>query len=192
NITNCSPREVIDSGVAFIPEDRLGLGLFPSLNLLDNLILKDYRKERLGKWFFLDWQYIKNWAKKVVDEYKIKTPDLGSPVKLMSGGNLQRLLLAREISASPKLIVAAYPVRGLDVKATEFVHNTLLEQSKNGTAILLISEDLEEIFKLSDKIAVLYEGTIMGIVPSQKVSLEEVGLMMAGVYREEEQTCKAN
>lgn len=185
NMTNCCPREVIDYGVAYIPEDRLGVGLIPNLNILDNIILKDYRKRWLGKGFFLDWQLIRQWAQKLVQEYGIKTTGLNSQVKLMSGGNLQRLLLAREISASPKLIVAVYPTRGLDVSAIEFVHKVLMEQRARGAAILLISEDLDEIFQLADQIAVLYEGKIMGVVPAQDTEVEEIGMLMAGIHKGE-------
>lgn len=185
NMTDCSIRERIDAGIAYIPEDRLGVGLIPNLSVLDNIILKDYRKSWVLKGLFLNWQLIKDKATKLVEEFGIKTTGLNSPVKLMSGGNLQRLLLAREISASPKLIVAVYPIRGLDISAIDFVHKVLLEQRKKGAAVLLISEDLEEIFQLADKIAVLYEGKVMEILPAEDTEVEEIGLLMAGVRKGE-------
>ena len=125
----------------------------------------------------------------LVQEFEVKIPSVRYPVKTMSGGHLQRLLLAREVSSSPKLIIAAYPTRGLDVSAVEFVHKILLDQRSRGVAILMISEDLEEIFKLSDRIAVLNEGRIMGIVPADEAEIEKIGLLMAGVERGGEKAC---
>lgn len=180
DMTNCSPREIIDAGVSHVPEDRLGTGLVPNLGAVENLILKEYRKEPVKRGVFLNGAVMRQKAKGLVKEFNVKTASLNSPVKLLSGGNLQRLLLAREISAQPKLIVAVYPVRGLDVGAMEAVHTLLLAQRAAGAAILLISEDLEEIFRLADKIAVIYEGRIMGTIPVSRATIEEVGLMMAG------------
>lgn len=185
NMTNCSIREKIEAGIAYIPEDRLGVGLIPNLSVVDNIILKEYYKSWVLRGPFFNWRLIREKAKKLIGEFGIKTTGIDSPVKLMSGGNLQRLLLAREISLSPRLTVAVYPIRGLDVNAIDFVHKVLLEQRAQGKAILLISEDLEEIFHLSDKIAVLYEGGIMDIVAREDAKVEEIGLLMAGVNKRE-------
>jgi simple sugar transport system ATP-binding protein len=190
DMTNRPTREIIDSGVAFIPEDRLGMGLVPNLNVLDNVILKNYcRRSEVNEGVCLDWSQINVYAKHLVQEFEVKIPSVRYPVKTMSGGHLQRLLLAREVSSSPKLIIAAYPTRGLDVSAVEFVHKILLDQRSRGVAILMISEDLEEIFKLSDRIAVLNEGRIMGIVPADEAEIEKIGLLMAGVERGGEKAC---
>jgi simple sugar transport system ATP-binding protein len=179
-----NPLEVIKAGVAYIPADRLGMGLVPNLGAVDNLLLKEYRHERWGK-TFIDRRQARRWAMELVERFKVRMAGLDAPVKLMSGGNLQRLLLAREISARPRLLVAEYPARGLDIGATETVHRLLLEQRAAGTAILLISEDLEELFRLADRIVVMYEGEITGLVDAAAARVEELGLMMAGAKRME-------
>ncbi|BCV22361.1 ABC transporter ATP-binding protein [Moorella sp. Hama-1] len=180
----CDPCRVIKAGVGYIPEDRLGTGLIPNLGAVDNLLLKEYRHARWGK-TLMNRRAARQWANELVEHFKVKMAGLEAPVKMMSGGNLQRLLLAREISSRPRLLVAVYPARGLDVGATEAVHRLLLEQRAAGTAILLISEDLEELFRLADRIAVMYEGQVMGLVATEKASIEELGLMMAGAKRME-------
>jgi len=181
--TNCSPREVIRQQVSHVPEDRLGMGLVPNLAVSDNLILKSYREPPLARGPFLDRFSIRNFVARLIEAFHIATPTQETPVRLLSGGNLQRTILAREISISPRLMVAVHPARGLDIGATESVRNLLLEQRENGAAILLISEDLEELLALSDRIAVMYEGEIMGIVPAERADIAEIGLMMAGARR---------
>ncbi|MDP4126465.1 MAG: ABC transporter ATP-binding protein [Bacillota bacterium] len=180
SISNLSPRAIIDLGVAYVPEDRLGMGLVPDLNTLDNLILKNYhRPEYSGRWL-LKPRAVQQNADTLVKQYQVKLASLLQPVKLMSGGNLQKLLLAREISSSPKLMVIVYPARGLDIGATEAVHKLLLELKQQKTAILLISEDLDEIFKLADRVGVVFNGQLTGEFPVEQADLEEVGLLMTG------------
>lgn len=181
DVTGCAPARIIDCGLSLIPEDRLGTGLVPSLNVCDNVILKAYRRPPLSRGAFLQPREIRRYARDLVEQFAIKVPGLDVAVRKLSGGNLQRLLLAREISGKPRVLVAVHPTRGLDVGATEAIHRLLLEQRDRGAAILLISEDLDEIMALSDRVAVMYEGQIVGEVPGGEASLEEVGLMMAGV-----------
>ncbi len=181
DITNHNPKELLKNGVAFIPEDRLGMGLVPNLSMEQNAVLRDYDNEGFSKGGFLRFAAMKKKANLLVEEYEIRSAGTKRPVKLMSGGNQQKLLIAREIWGKPKLVVAAYPVRGLDIGATDAVHSILLEQKKAGAAILLISEDLDELFAISDRIAVLYEGRITGIVNTQCTSYEEVGCLMVGI-----------
>jgi len=181
--TNCSPREVIRQQVSHIPEDRLGMGLVPNLPVSDNIILKGYREPPLAKGPFLDRLSIRNFVARLIEAFNIATPTQETAVRLLSGGNLQRTILAREISIGPRLMVAVHPTRGLDVGAIESVLNLLLEQQNKGAAILLISEDLDELLAISDRIAVMYEGEIMGIVPAEGAAIEEIGLMMAGSKR---------
>lgn len=183
DLTSVPPRRVIEEKVAYIPEDRKGVGTVGNLSVLDNLILKDYRRAPFSSGTFLNLRYIRDHASSLVEKFQIITPTLETSAKLLSGGNLQRLILAREISCSPKLMIAVHPTRGLDVSATESVHRMLLEQRENGAAILLISEDLDELTAISDRLAVIYEGEIMGIVEPKEVTLEEIGLMMAGKKR---------
>ncbi|MEW6696943.1 MAG: ABC transporter ATP-binding protein [Bacillota bacterium] len=180
DVTPLSPLEIIEEGVSYIPEDRLGSGLVPNLGAVDNLILKEYRRPGLGRGPFINRRKAKEFATRLIEEVGVKITGLEAPVKKLSGGNLQRVLLARELSSSPKVIVAVYPVRGLDIAASEAVHKMLLEQRSKGAAIVLISEDLEELLKLSDNIGVLYKGTLMGILPVEEAEPEKIGLMMLG------------
>lgn len=185
NFTGKSTRQLIEAGVSLIPEDRLRTGLVGSLSIIENSILKNYRSQEMGRGFLINWSKVKKHAAELVDKFDVKTAGLNSPTKLMSGGNLQKLLLAREISNNPEVIVAVYPARGLDVGAIESVRNMLLQQRAQGKAVLLISEELEELFALSDRVAVMHEGEIMGILNRDKLDLEKVGMMMAGERKEE-------
>jgi len=180
DLTNCSPRRVIRQQVSHVPEDRLGIGLVPNLAISDNIILKSYQGPPLAKGPFLDRSSITRFASRLIEAFSIVTPSQETPVKLLSGGNLQRTILAREISVGPRLMVAVHPTRGLDIGATESVRNLLLKQREDGAAILLISEDLDELLSISDRIAVMYEGRIMGVVDVEGADIEEIGLMMAG------------
>ncbi len=180
DLTNCSPRRVIREQVSHVPGDRLGMGLVPNLAVSDNVILKSYRDPPLAKGPFLDRPSIARFAARLIEAFSIATPSQQTPVKLLSGGNLQRTILAREISVGPKLMVAVHPTRGLDIGATESVRNLLLKQREEGAAIFLISEDLDELLSISDRIAVMYEGEIMGVVSAEEADIGEIGLMMAG------------
>ena len=183
-IANHHPKEIINSGLSFVPEDRLGMGLVPKLNIMENVILKEYNKEKFSRGGILKKPAIKEAAEHIVKKYDIKTTGIQRPVSLMSGGNQQKLLVGREVSGKPDLMLAAYPVRGLDVGATETIHNILREQRDSGTAVIMISEDLEHLFELSDRIAVMYEGQIMDIVKINEIGQESydlVGRLMMGI-----------
>ena len=184
DLTNCAPCRIIEKHVGHVPEDRLGMGLVPNLAVSDNIIMKEYRQPQLSRGPFLDRPSIRQFAGRLIKLFDISTPSQETPVKLLSGGNLQRTILAREISARPNLLVAVHPTRGLDIGATESVHKTLLDHRAKGAAILLISEDLDELLALSDRIAVLYEGEVMGVVPTDLADIDKLGLMMAGSLRE--------
>ncbi|MFQ5342914.1 MAG: ABC transporter ATP-binding protein [Anaerolineae bacterium] len=185
DMTNQSPDRVIAIGVSHVPEDRLGVGLVPNLTVSDNLALKGYRNPPLARGPFLVRQAIRDFAERLIALFDIATPSPSTQVKLLSGGNLQKTILAREISAGRGLMVAVHPTHGLDIGATETVHKTLLEQRDQGAAILLISEDLDELLVLSDRIAAIYEGEIMGVVDAEGADVEKLGLMMAGEERAE-------
>lgn len=184
DLTNCSPRQVIEQGVSHIPEDRLGTGLVPNLAISDNAILKQYRQPPLSHGPFLNYPSINTFTDNLIALYDIQTPSRRTAVKLLSGGNLQKTIIGREITTQPLLMVAVHPTRGLDVGATESVRKILLEQRERGAAILLISEDLHELLQLADRIAVMYEGEIMGAVPAEEAKLEDISLMMAGSEKE--------
>ncbi|RME86390.1 MAG: ABC transporter ATP-binding protein [Caldilineae bacterium] len=179
-ITSFSARDIIDAGVAHVPEDRHEEGTIGNMNLIENLVLKRYRHPPLARGPMIDWRYARDHAARLVDRFNVLSAGLDSRARLLSGGNLQKLILARELSADPTLIVAMHPTQGLDVGATETVRKILLEQRTRGAAILLISEDLDEVMQLSDRILVLYEGEIMGEVPAESADRGTIGLMMAG------------
>ncbi len=179
-ITNKSPRSILVEGVSYIPEDRVGVGSVPNMSVAENLALRSYRDEPIGRGFSIDLITMEMQAKELVDEYDIKTPSVDTPSCLLSGGNLQKLILARELSAEPGVLIAVHPTRGLDVGATEAVQQILLEERKRGVGVLMISEDLDELLTVSDRIAVIYEGQIIGTVDAEDAKVEEIGLMMAG------------
>ena len=162
------------------------MGLAPNLPVSDNIIMKEYRQPALVNGPFLNRLSIRRFVDRLIKLFDIATPSQETPVRLLSGGNLQRTILAREISALPSLLVAMHPTRGLDIGATESVHKMLLEQRGKGAATLLISEDLDEILALSDRIAVLYEGEIVGMLPAENADMERLGMMMAGALRDRE------
>lgn len=185
DVTRSSPRERMDLGLACVPGERL-TALIPNLSVAENLILKCYRRPPVARGPFLDRGAIASFADRLIAEYEIMTPSRKVPLRLLSGGNIQRALLAREISCQPSVLIAAHPTSGLDVGATETIWQLLLEQRQRGVAVLLVSEDLEEILTLSDRMAVIFEGVIMGVLATAQADLEEIGLMMAGAARQPE------
>lgn len=183
DVTNSSPRRMVDMSVGFIPEDRVGVGLVMNLPILNNAILKEYRNFSKGP--LLDYAIASTYAERIIKEFGVKTPNMHYPTKTLSGGNLQKLILARELARDPRLLIASQPTRGLDVGAAEEIRSRLIEERSHGRGVLLISEDLDEILSLSDRIAVMFEGQIMGIVQAEDAKLEDIGLMMAGSKRME-------
>ncbi len=180
----------IQHGMAYVPEDRTHVGSAPNLSVTDNVIMKKYRKAPISKGSLLDMTAATNFAKELKQAYDIIVPTVNTPVRLLSGGNLQRVILAREISGNPNFMVAVQPTRGLDVGAIEGVHRLLLTQREAGAAVLLISEELEELLSLSDRIYVIYEGKIMGEVKVKSAEpddslIEAIGLMMTGTPLEQ-------
>jgi len=188
-VTNYSPKKLIDLGIGDIPEDRAGMGLLMNSSIADNLILEIHSDSPFSdSWFlpiknkfFLNEAEIRAYAEKLVKEYDIVVPSVDVPIRNLSGGNLQRVLLAKVLSRNPKLLIAAQPTAGLDVGATEFISEKLIEQRDRGVAILLISEDLDQIMTLSDRIAIMYEGKIVGIVPAADADIGQIGRMMTGI-----------
>ena len=178
-------RKSIGAGIAHVPEDRLHTGLAPSHSVQDNLVLKSYRSSPISKLSVLVRRVIRSNAEQLVERYDVKTPSTETPVRLLSGGNVQKVLLAREFSTDPKVLVAASPTRGLDVGAIETVRSRLVEAADRGVGVLLISEDLEEILSLADRVLVMYEGAIVGDVPAESASREMLGLLMGGATLQE-------
>ncbi len=180
-VTGQSPRQMMALGLSYIPEERMRDGMIREFTVAENLILREFDQPPYARSGFLNRAAIQRSSRELVNSYNVKTPSLETPAKSLSGGNIQKIILAREISRRPQVIVAAQPTRGLDIGATEYVHARLLEQREQGTATLLISEDLDEILALSDRILVIFEGRIMGDVPRAEATAEKLGLLMAGV-----------
>ncbi|WP_306461652.1 ABC transporter ATP-binding protein [Robertmurraya kyonggiensis] len=176
-----SVQSLIDKGIAHIPENRMKSGLAGDLGIVDNLLFKTYRNKERTKFSLLQKKKNQKWAKELIEKFDVRTPDLHSPVKQLSGGNQQKLLFAREIDQEPKLIIALHPTQGLDVGATEAVHNMLIKLRATGSGVLLISEDLDEVMQLSDKILVIYNGQIQGVLSRDAADKDEIGQLMAGL-----------
>ena len=174
------PREAIAAGIAYVPEDRLGTGVAPSMSIAANLVLKSYRERSHSRGPLLRLREIRERAVQLIRHYSIAAPGPGHPARNLSGGNLQKVVLAREFSGHPRLLVAASPTRGLDVGAIETVHAYLRTAAAEGVGVLLISEDLDEILMLADRILVVYEGQILGEFPAAAADVSEIGLLMAG------------
>ncbi len=179
-VSNQPPIVAIEQGVSHVPEDRNHVGSAPNMSITENTIMKNYRHEPIGTGWSINFPHARNQARALKDKYDILAPSVKTMARKLSGGNLQKVILAREISAQPKLMVAVQPTRGLDVGAIESIQNLLLEQREAGTAVLLISEELDELFSLSDRIAVIFEGQLMGVVKAEDATIEKIGLMMTG------------
>lgn len=179
NIVGKSPKDIIKKGISmsFIPEDRLGMGLVAGMSMVDNVILKSYRN---NKGLFVDRKPARELALKLIEKLRIDTPGIYHPVRLLSGGNVQKVLLGREIESNPQLLITAYPVRGLDINSSFTIYDLLNEQKSKGVAILFIGEDLDVLLELSDRIMVLSNGKVTGIVNAADVTKDEIGLLMAG------------
>jgi ABC-type uncharacterized transport system ATPase subunit len=174
------PRAAITLGVAHVPEDRLGTALAPSLSVAWNTVLKSYRRPPVSRGPMLQRASIVRQAVQLIARYGVKTPGPDTPARELSGGNLQKLVLGREFQGSPSVLIAASPTRGLDVGALQAVHAYLRQAATNGVAILLISEDLDEILSLADRIVVMYEGAVVGELDAGSATTEEIGFLMAG------------
>lgn len=179
NIVGKTPREIANLGISlgFVPEDRLGMGLVASMGMVDNILLKTYDKT---KGIFIDRKPARKMAENLVEKLGVVTPSVDTPVRLMSGGNVQKVLLGREIESNPSVLVTAYPVRGLDINSSYTIYDLLNEQKKKGVAVLFIGEDLDVLLQISDRIMVMCHGEVIGVVDAKSTTKEELGLMMAG------------
>jgi general nucleoside transport system ATP-binding protein len=182
DVTSATSKAIARYGVSYIPEDRQRIGLIPGASILDNFLLKTYHLPPVARGPFLNYHVAADEARRLLSAFQVSVAPLDAPVSVLSGGNQQRLLLARELSLHPTLLIACSPTRGLDVGAVENVHRLLLEQCQRGCGILLISEDLDELLALADRIAVIYQGQIIGSMKAEDADAATLGLMMAGVY----------
>ncbi|MDY6847131.1 MAG: ABC transporter ATP-binding protein [Chloroflexota bacterium] len=181
DVTHAEVGDLINKMLSYIPEERMRDGMIKEFTVAENLILREHDQPKFSKKGFLKLKAIETHSKELIDRFQIKTPSHKTLAKSLSGGNIQKIILARELSRDPRTIIAAQPTRGLDIGAAEYVREQLIIQRNNGTAVLLISEDLDEIFALTDRIAVIYEGQIMGILSREDATKEKIGLLMAGV-----------
>jgi len=185
DVAGQSPNELTERMLSYIPEERMRDGMIREFTVAENLILREHSQQPYSRRGFLNQNKIAEHSDKLISRFNVKTPSRDTLVKSLSGGNIQKLILARELSRQPRVLIAAQPTRGLDIGATEYVHQQLLQQRMEGTATLLISENLDEILALSDRIAVIFEGQIMGIIPRGEATTEQLGLLMAGVKGED-------
>ncbi len=182
--THFDPRKITELGVAHIPEDRQKDGLVLPIPVQDNLVLNTYYQEPFAKGIVLQPEIIHSNAKELVSDFDIRTPSSTVPVSGLSGGNQQKVIVAREFSRPIKLLIAAQPTRGLDVGSIEYIHRRIIEKRDEGCAILLVSTELDEVMQLADRIAVMYRGKILAIVDAEIATKEELGLLMAGITTE--------
>jgi len=187
NLRDKTPIEIRNLGVrlAFVPEDRLGMGLVGNMDIIDNMMLRSYKK---GKSVFLQRKKPKSLAEEIIDRLEVVTPSAYTPVRRLSGGNVQKILVGREIASSPSVLMAAYPVRGLDINSSYTIYNLLNEQKKKGVAVIFVGEDLDVLIELCDRIMVIGGGRVTGIVDGRSTTKEEIGLLMtksADNYNEE-------
>ena len=177
NLRDKTPVQIRDLGVrlSFVPEDRLGMGLVGSMDLVDNMMLRSYRK---GKDIFVHRKPPKTLAETIVEQLEVVTPNISTPVRRLSGGNVQKVLVGREIAAAPTVLMAAYPVRGLDINSSYLIYNLLNEQKEKGVAVIFVGEDLDVLLELCDRILVIGSGRVTGIVDGRTTTKDEVGLLM--------------
>jgi ABC-type uncharacterized transport system ATPase subunit len=180
DVTNSPPRRITELGVAHIPEDRQRDGLVLSFPITDNLMLCTYYEDTFARGPEIRYDDLAKYAERLVEEFDVRTPSISLPAQNLSGGNQQKVIVAREFSRPIRLLIAAQPTRGLDVGSIEYIHNRLIQKRDEGVAVLLVSVELDEIMALSDRISVMYEGQIVGTVNADEVSREELGLLMAG------------
>jgi simple sugar transport system ATP-binding protein len=184
DLTNRSPREIIDAGLGYIPEDRTNEGIVSSFSIKENLILKDFASPKFSHGIFIKSQEEARNAASLQERFDIRCSSLNSAAGSLSGGNIQKVILARELAREPKALIAVYPTRGLDMGAEEFIHTRLLELRAKGVAIFLISEELDELMNLCDRIAVIFKGKILDILAGREATRPALGLLMAGIRPE--------
>jgi simple sugar transport system ATP-binding protein len=177
NLRDKTPLQIREVGVrlSFVPEDRLGMGLVGNMDIVDNMMLRSYRK---GPSMFVDRKKPGDLADKIVKELEVATPNTHTPVRRLSGGNVQKVLVGREIAAAPAVLMAAYPVRGLDINSSYTIYDLLTEQKENGVAVIFVGEDLDVLVELCDRIMVICGGRITGILDGRSTTKEEIGLLM--------------
>jgi general nucleoside transport system ATP-binding protein len=180
NIENTSPKSGKRSGISYIPEERNRYGILPDSSLYDNAILNNYDKKEFSNSKFLNNKHIEKFTDNIIDTFKVETKNFNIPIRNLSGGNIQKFILGREILGNPELIIASHPTYGLDIRSTKYIRDQLLQMKDLGAAVLLVSEDLEEIFEISDRIAVMFNGEFTGMINHNDIDINQIGAMMTG------------
>ena len=180
DITNSTAKSSYIAGIAHIPEDRKSIGIAPDMTVDENLIMKSFASKTFRRWIFQDRSAIRKNAEEKISQFSIKAGPAGNPVRYLSGGNIQKVIIARELSERPAVLVALYPTRGLDIGSAEYVHKVIVDGANQGMSTILISEDLDELLKLSDQIVVMFRGRLVGCVDPRRTTREEIGLLMSG------------
>jgi simple sugar transport system ATP-binding protein len=186
DLRGMNPLQIRDLGVrlSFVPEDRLGMGLVGNMDIIDNMMLRSYTK---GHSLFLDRESPRHLAEDIIESLEVSTPSARTPVRRLSGGNVQKVLVGREIAAAPTVLMAAYPVRGLDINSSYTIYNLLNAQKQKGVAVIFVGEDLDVLIELCDRILVINGGQVTGVVDARTTSREEIGLLMTkSIHKEEE------
>ena len=180
DISGASPRQCRDAGLAFVPEERMLHGAVAEFSVSENMMLLNHDSEEFSRLGFLKLPALRERAGRLVKHYDVKTPSIDTPTSALSGGNIQKLIMARELSAEPAVLLAAQPTRGVDIGAAEYIHERLIAQREQGTAVLVVSEDLDEVMALADRVAVMFEGWIVAVIDRSECTVEDLGLLMAG------------
>ncbi len=180
-LAGASPADARNAGLAYVPEERMRDGVVPDFTVEQNLLLVDNRSRAYSRFGFLRFRSIRRHCEELITAFDVRTAGLDVPARTLSGGNMQKLIMARELSGHPSMLLVAQPTRGIDVAATRYIHERLVDQRDSGTAVLVISEDLDEIMNICDRVLVMYEGAIIGSADPRVNSREEIGMMMAGV-----------
>ncbi len=178
--TGASPRRCREAGLAFVPEERMLHGAVAQFSVSENLMLLNHDSREFSRWGFLKVASLRERAGRLVERYDVKTPSIDTATSALSGGNIQKLIMARELSAEPAVLIAAQPTRGVDIGAAEYIHERLIAQREQGTAVLVVSEDLDEVLALADRVAVMFEGRIVAVIDREDCTVEDLGLLMAG------------
>lgn len=181
DITRSSPRERLEAGLGIIFDDRMGLGIVSSLSVRENLVIDKVHKHPFSRYGFLNNIFIEDFVRRIISEYSIVLPNVNVPAATLSGGNIQRLILAKVFSREPKVVVASEPTAGLDIKATAYIRSKFVEMKRKGVGVLIISTNLDELLALSDRIAVIYRGRIVGTMEAKEIDRRKIGLMMGGI-----------
>ena len=180
DVSKASSREILNQNVAHIPEDRQGMGVVMQMSIRKNLVLDTFYQDQFTHGVFLDWKKVAEQSKYLIEHYGIKTPNAENDMYSLSGGNQQKVVVARELNKEPKLLFAVHPTRGVDIGATQFIHEQIMAARDRGCAVVLVSTELDEILALADRIGVIYEGQILGEMDRSEATYERLGMLMAG------------